>query len=116
MQEKSMVEEFWEKMIRAFLDLIIVDALRKQNMSAYGFVRYIHQKFSVLICPDTLYFAFNKLEAKGMIEAVKTEKSPFGKIVKFYATTTKGVNWINQLLTERCEIKEFVKLLLGNGT
>lgn len=110
---ETRVKQFWARIVRAFLDIIIIDLTRKQNMGTYGIVKHLQKKYDVLISPTTVFDTLQKLARNGLIEPAANGSSESKG--KEYTATRDGVDFVNRLLAERCEINQLIKILVGNG-
>jgi DNA-binding PadR family transcriptional regulator len=109
--ENAFVRRFWLKTVRHFLDLIIIDAGRKERMNGNRLKHYVHDKYAVAISSDAMYHRLARLEKEGLI-ILDTEMRSDAS-AKFYVTTKKGVDLLNGLFAYREETKTFLEALLA---
>jgi len=73
-----------EKLVRSFLDLIVMTILNGKPAYGYEIISVVHKEFGVLLSPGTLYPLLHSLEEKVLIESSQNG----GRIV--YKTSSKG--------------------------
>ena len=106
--EKSEVQikKMNERIIKNFLDIIIMSELRNGPLSGYDIISYIHNKFQLLVSSGTIYSLLYSLERDDLIEGVWDERK------RTYQLTEKGAHTINTILNANAEIKTFVATFL----
>lgn len=82
--ESEVFGQMEERVVKSFLDMIILMKLRKGSMSGYDVITFIHNKFGLLISSGTVYSHLYCLERNNLIEG----RSAQGKRV--YELTKKG--------------------------
>ena len=70
-----------ERIVKAFLDLIILHLLSKNAMSGYEVNKALVKKFGLMIGPSTIYSKLTTLEEQGLLLCTKNRS---GKV--FYLT------------------------------
>jgi len=73
-----------EKIVRSFLDVIVMTILNGTPTHGYDIIATIHKEFGTLLSPGTLYPLLHSLEDNGLIES----SYDGGRII--YETTSKG--------------------------
>lgn len=73
-----------EKIVKKWLDIIVLKAVVSQPMSGYSLLQYIHKKFGVKLSAGTVYSLLRSLEKKGLLQADNQKK-------RSYTLTEKGV-------------------------
>jgi DNA-binding PadR family transcriptional regulator len=106
-QQKRIVEELNEKIIKNFLDLIVLNDLRTRPLDGYSFIRLIHLRYRLLLSSGTVYSLLYSIERKGLIEGTWRERK------RVYSLTDKGKQTIEAVTSAPSPIKEFVKSLLA---
>jgi DNA-binding PadR family transcriptional regulator len=106
--EKSEVQikKMNERIIKNFLDIIIMGELRNGSLSGYDIISFIHNKFQLLVSSGTIYSLLYSLERNGLIEGVWDERK------RTYRLTEKGVHMVDALLKSNQEIKAFLTTFL----
>ncbi len=95
-----------ERIIKNFLDVIIMGELRNGPLSGYDIISYVHSKFQLLVSSGTIYSLLYSLERNGLVEGVWTERK------RTYQLTAKGSHDINAMLSANGEIKTFIATFL----
>jgi DNA-binding PadR family transcriptional regulator len=106
--KKEILREVQERILRDFLDIIILSKLRKEPKSGYDVLTFVHQRFNILPSSGTVYSTLYLLERNGLIKAALVQ----GKRV--YTLTDKGRKTINAVLASSKEIQLFFTTFLGN--
>jgi len=65
-----MPKAFNERILRSFLDILILTQLEKNNLSGYDITGLINDRFGIFISPGTVYNTLHSLETKQLIEGV----------------------------------------------
>ena len=95
-----------ERIIKNFMDIIIMTELRNSSLSGYDVISYIHNKFNLLVSSGTVYSLLYSLERNGLVEGVWEERK------RVYKLTQKGEKTINTLLGASDKIKGFMPNIL----
>jgi DNA-binding PadR family transcriptional regulator len=90
-----------ERIIKNFLDIIILSELRNGSLSGYDIIGYVHSKFQLLLSSGTIYSLLYSLERNRLVEGVWKERK------RTYQLTQKGNQTINTLLNDNKDIKTF---------
>jgi DNA-binding PadR family transcriptional regulator len=104
--ESKILRKIHERIIKNFMDIIIMTELRNGSLSGYDFISYIHNKFNLLVSSGTVYSLLYSLERNGLIEGVWEERK------RVYKLTQKGEKTINTLLGANDKIKGFMANIL----
>ena len=97
--ESKILRKIHERIIKNFMDIIIMTELRNGALSGYDFISYIHNKFNLLVSSGTVYSLLYSLERSGLIEGVWEERK------RVYKLTPKGEKTIHTLLGASDKIK-----------
>jgi DNA-binding PadR family transcriptional regulator len=89
--EGKILKKMHERIIKNFMDIIIMTELQNGSLSGYDFISYIHNKFNLLVSSGTVYSLLYSLERNGLIEGVWEERK------RVYKLTQKGEKTINTL-------------------
>jgi len=106
LMEAKILREMQERIIKSFMDVIILNELRNRPMSGYDVIAYIHNKFRLLVSSGTVYSLLYSLERKELIEGKWNERK------RVYTLTEKGRKNIETLLGLNDKIKSFMLNLL----
>jgi DNA-binding PadR family transcriptional regulator len=104
--ESKTLKKIHERIIKNFMDVIIMTELRNGSLSGYDFISYIHNKFNLLVSSGTVYSLLYSLERNGLIEGVWEERK------RVYKLTEKGEKTINIMLGASDKIKGFMTNIL----
>jgi DNA-binding PadR family transcriptional regulator len=108
--ESKTLRKIHERIIKNFMDIIIMTELRNGSLSGYDFISYIHNKFNLLVSSGTVYSLLYSLERNGLIEGVWEERK------RVYKLTPKGEKTIDTLLRASDKIKGFMTNILKAPT
>ena len=73
--ESEFLSEMRERLVKEFLDMLILMKLRQNTMSGYEIVKFIPKRFNLLISSGTMYYTLQCLERDGFIESTKGRRS-----------------------------------------
>jgi DNA-binding PadR family transcriptional regulator len=104
--EGRILKKMHERIIKNFMDIIIMTELRNGSLSGYDVISYIHNKFNLLVSSGTVYSLLYSLERNGLVERVWEERK------RVYKLTQKGEKTINTLLESSDKIKVFMSNIL----
>mgnify|MGYP001047341965 CR=1 FL=1 len=104
--EGKVLKKMHERIIKNFMDIIILAELRNRSMSGYDVISFIHDKFYLLVSSGTVYSLLYSLERNGLIDGTWSERK------RVYNLTEKGRKTINMILSANNKIKNFVTSLL----
>ncbi|MEM3725755.1 MAG: PadR family transcriptional regulator [Candidatus Bathyarchaeia archaeon] len=104
--EGKILKKMHERIIKNFMDIIILAELRNGPLSGYDVISFIHNKFHLLVSSGTVYSLLYSLERNGLIEGVWDERK------RVYKLTEKGQKTIETILSANDKIKNFITSLL----
>lgn len=104
--EAKILKKIHERMIKSFMDIIIMSELRSAPLSGYDVISYINTKFSILVSSGTVYALLYSPERNGLIEGIWVEKK------RTYKLTEKGEKTIATILNSHEKIAGFMSTLL----
>jgi DNA-binding PadR family transcriptional regulator len=104
--EGRILKKMHERIIKNFMDIIIMAELRNGALSGYDVNSYIHNKFNLLVSSGTVYSLLYSLERNGLVEGVWDERK------RIYRLTEKGEKTIETTLNANEKIKGFMSSLL----
>ena len=102
----KILKKMHERIIKNFMDVIIMTELRNGSLSGYDVISYIHNKFNLLVSSGTVYSLLYSLERNGLVEGTWDERK------RVYKLTEKGEKTINTLLRASDKIKGFMANIL----
>ncbi|MEM3703576.1 MAG: PadR family transcriptional regulator, partial [Candidatus Bathyarchaeia archaeon] len=103
---RKILKKMHERIIKNFMDIIILAELRNGPMSGYDVISFIHSKFHLLVSSGTVYSLLYSLERNGLIEGKWSERK------RVYKLTENGTKTIETILSANDKIKSFITSLL----
>jgi DNA-binding PadR family transcriptional regulator len=100
--DMQIVKKMNERIIKNFIDIIIMAELRNGALSGYDIISYIHNRFQLLISSGTIYSLLYSLERNDLIAGVWDERK------RTYKLTEKGTHSIDTLLKADPDIRNFL--------
>jgi len=104
--EGKILKKMHERIIKNFMDIIILAELRAGPLSGYDVISFIHNKFHLLVSSGTVYSLLYSLERNGQIEGTWNERK------RVYKLTEKGKKTIETILNANDKLKNFITNLL----
>jgi DNA-binding PadR family transcriptional regulator len=106
--EKEISLEMRKRLVKSFMDIIILRELKTRGaLSGYDVIAYIHKKFDLLVSPGTAYALLYSMQRKGLIEnTVESCK-------KVYKITEKGRKMLDSILRREEEIRHLVNSIFS---
>ena len=108
--EARIIKKMHERVIKSFMDTIIMAELQKGSISGYDIISYIHSRFGFLVSSGTVYSLLYSLERNGLVEGVWIERK------RVYKLTEKGGKTITTILNSQEKIKGFMSTILKAQT
>ena len=104
--ESQVLKKIHRRIVKSFMDILILAELQNAPMSGYDAIAFIHNKFGILVSSGTVYSLLYSLERDGLI------KGMWAKRKRVYELTEKGERTINIVLNANDKIKGLVTSLL----
>lgn len=104
--EGKILKKMHERIIKNFMDIIILAELKNGALSGYDVISFIHNRFHLLVSSGTVYSLLYSLERNGLIEGTWNERK------RVYKLTEKGQKTIETVLNANDKIKNFITSLL----
>jgi DNA-binding PadR family transcriptional regulator len=104
--EARIIKKMNERVIKSFLDTIIMAELRNGPISGYDVISFIHTKFHYLVSSGTVYSLLYSLERNGLVEGIWIERK------RVYKLTDKGAKTIETILSSHEKIRSFMATIL----
>jgi DNA-binding PadR family transcriptional regulator len=79
-------DELNDHLIKALLDIIVLELLHDSPKHGYKTIAEIHKQFGVMLSPGTVYPLLYELEKVGWVEIIEEKRK------KVYSLTSKGTN------------------------
>ena len=107
--EAGILKKMHERIIKNFMDIIVLAELRDSALSGYDVISFIHNKFHLLVSSGTVYSLLYSLERNGLIEGKWNERK------RVYKLTEKGEKTIKAILNANDKIQLFITQLLRSN-
>jgi len=108
--EARIIKKMNERMIKTFMDTIILAELQNGPVSGYDVITYIHHRFGFLASSGTVYSLLYSLERNGLVEGIWIERK------RVYKLTEKGAKTIETIINSHDKIKSFLTTILKTPT
>ncbi len=108
--EARIIKKMHERVIKSFMDTIIMGELQNGPISGYDVISFIHNKFGFLASSGTVYSLLYSLERNDLVEGIWVERK------RVYKLTEKGAKTIGTILNSREKIKGFISTILRAQT
>jgi len=99
--EDDVIKDIEARIVRNFLDVVVLKELRTKPLSGYDVIEFVHKKFNMLLSSGTVYSLIYSLERNGLIKAVWNQRR------RDYMLTEKGKEATRIILNARDKIKAF---------
>ena len=93
-----MSKPFNERILRSFIDILILTELEKNTLSGYDITGLINEKFGIFISPGTIYNTLHSLETRNFIKGVWRDKK------RVYKLTNEGKEFLKVIREHKNEI------------
>jgi len=103
--EDEVIKDIQERIVKNFLDVLVLMELRNKPLSGYDIVAFIHKKFNILLSSGTVYSLVYSLERNGLTKAVWNQRR------RDYTLTEKGKETTRAILNKRDKIKAFTNTI-----
>jgi len=101
----QVIKEMHGRIVKNFMDILIMTELKDSPMSGYDVIAFIHKKFRLLVSSGTVYSLLYSLERDGLIEGT------FNNRKRVYALTEKGKETIQAIQEASEQIQAFMSTL-----
>ena len=101
----QVIKEMHGRIVKNFMDILIMTELRDNPMSGYDVISFIHKRFRLLVSSGTVYSLLYSLERDGLIEG------KFNNRKRLYALTEKGEETIREIQEASEQIQTFTSNL-----
>ncbi|MCW3984167.1 MAG: PadR family transcriptional regulator [Candidatus Bathyarchaeota archaeon] len=105
--EARIVKKMHERVIKSFLDTIIMAELQNGAISGYDIISYIHTKHGFLVSSGTVYSLLYSLERNGLVQGTWLERK------RVYKLTDRGTQTIETIINSHDKIKGFLSTILN---
>jgi DNA-binding PadR family transcriptional regulator len=97
----TVIEDLEERLIKNFLDVIILKAVKDELAGGYDILSLMHRKFGVLLSAGSIYSVLYSLERKGLVKARINQRA------RCYTLTEKGEVTLCVIMATQDRIKAF---------
>ena len=104
--EAKILKKIHERIVKTFMDTIILSEIRNGPISGYDIISYIHQKHDLLVSSGTVYSLLYSLERNGLVEGAWIDRK------RVYKLTPNGANTIEVIINSSEKIKGFMATIL----
>ena len=104
--EARIIKKMHERVIKTFMDTIILAELQNGSISGYDVISFIHNKFGFLASSGTVYSLLYSLERNDLVEGTWSERK------RVYKLTEKGAKTISTIINSHDKIKGFMSTIL----
>lgn len=106
METSVVLKKMHRRIIKNFLDVLVLAELRNGPMSGYDVIAFIHNKFRLLVSSGTVYSLLYSLERDGLIAGSWSQRK------RVYKLTEKGEETIKAIMSANDRIKYLMTSLL----
>lgn len=106
-ETSTILKNMHRRIIKNFLDVLILTELRKRPLSGYDIIAFINNKFRILVSSGTVYSFLYSLEREGLVAGVWNRRK------RVYKLTEKGEETIKAIKSANNEIQYLVSSLLN---
>lgn len=104
--ESEVLKKMHRRIVKSFMDVLILAELRNAPMSGYDVIAFIQNKFGILVSSGTVYSLLYSLERDDMIKGI------WAKRKRIYELTEKGERTIEAVLNANDKSKALMTNLL----
>jgi len=106
----------FKRIVKRYVEILVLDELRKHELHGYGFIDLIRRRYGFEPSPSMIYPILKDLMKKGFVEA--KERYSGSKKCIVYRITEKGLEFLREhsdLLEEARRYEEKVRLAIDVG-
>ena len=100
--ESKIFDQMHNRIVKNFLDIVILMELRKRSMSGYDVITFVHNKFYMLMSSGTVYSYLYFLERNGLIRGEWAQRK------RVYELTEQGKETVKTFLNSKDKILRLV--------
>lgn len=100
-------EKLRKRVIKSFMDIIIISKLKDGSMSGYDIISHIHKRFGILMSPGTVYNLMYSLERNGLIKGVQNQRKTV------FILTEQGEQRIKTIAKSNGRVEGFLRTMLS---
>lgn len=103
---QKMAEKLRRRVIKNFMDILILTELKKEPISGYDVISHIYKSFGVLVSSGTVYSLLYSMERDGLIKGAQNSRK------RVYKLTEKGEQNIKVITKANGEIQSLLRNIL----
>ena len=98
--ENDVIMEMRDRIVRAFLDLIVLMKLSEgcESLGGYDFIKLVTEEFDIMLSPGSIYAALYSMERRGLIKGTSKRRK------RVYTLTDKGGATVKTISEEKTKI------------
>jgi len=104
--EGKILKKMHERIIKNFMDIVILAELKNGPLSGYDVISLIHTRFHLLVSSGTVYSLLYSLERNDLVEGTWNERK------RVYKLTEKGVKTIETIMGANDKLRNLLSNLL----
>jgi len=93
-----MYESFRQRIVKSFIDILILMELEKSPLTGYSLIGLINNKFMIFVSPGTIYNSLHSLEAKDLVKGFWKDKK------RIYIISSRGKEFLKVIRSHKKEI------------
>jgi len=106
--ESEILDQMHRRLVKNFLDMVILMELRKHPMSGYDVIALVHNKFHMRMSSGTVYSYLYLLERNGSVKGELIQRR------RIYTLTEQGKDTVDTFLNSKDKILGLVlNLFIG---
>jgi DNA-binding PadR family transcriptional regulator len=105
-ETSEFIKNLQRRLVKNFLDLLVLAELRKRPLSGYDVLLFIHSRHHFLVSSGTIYSVLYSLERNGLISGTYTNRK------RVYRLTDKGEKTMKTVLSANDKIRNLTLSLL----
>jgi len=106
LETSTILKKMHRRIIKNFLDVLVLAELRNGPLSGYDIIGLIHNKFSLLVSSGTVYSLLYSLEREGLTAGFWNQRK------RVYKLTDKGEEMIRAIMNANDKIHYLMSSLL----
>jgi len=106
LETSVVIKKMHRRIIKNFLDVLVLAELRNGPLSGYDVIAFIHNKFRLLVSSGTVYSLLYSLERDGLIAGSWSQRK------RIYKLTDKGEEMIKAIMNANDRIQYLMTSLL----
>ena len=98
-------EAFTERLVSCFLEILVIAGFRDNSFSGYDALRFINERYGILLSPGRMYSTMYAMERKKLVEGSHVQGKRMYKVADFGKLTL-------EVVTSSEEIQAFMAKVL----